>query len=186
MPTDQAVTVDTESARAAYRAVLEGYAARPGTDLDDRCEQLTGHLRALAGDLLGLAPRMRGAYRDIAVRLMAMTHRLLDDSPGAGDDALVWYVYDAASLVRSMLTLRESPGPLGDPADADGVERAVHGKVCAACMEPIHPGEGVEELHLATLSAGSEPAYRHTDSCPVVAARRREALQVVPQDPPAL
>ncbi|MEU3862910.1 hypothetical protein AB0F03_37465 [Streptomyces sp. NPDC028722] len=91
-----------------------------------------------------------------------------------------WYVYDVAALVQAMLTLYERPGPLGEPVDVDAIERAARARICVACDQPIQIGEGFEDIRLPTLWAACIPGYRHTDSCPAIAAQRRGGLQLVP------
>ncbi|MEU3862909.1 hypothetical protein AB0F03_37460 [Streptomyces sp. NPDC028722] len=80
MDADQAVAVDVTMMRKAYTEVLSGYRAERGDDLDTKCRRLTDHAGLLFSELVGLAPRMRGTYRDTAVDLVATANRILADA----------------------------------------------------------------------------------------------------------
>jgi hypothetical protein len=66
--------------------------------------QLRGHMRQLLPELAALLPRMQGAERHIAQRLITATTQILQTS----DDNL----HDLGTHCRAMLTLLQKPGPL--------------------------------------------------------------------------
>jgi hypothetical protein len=177
--TSEQKPIDSKTIREAYDGVLWVPRLPAGKQLDVTCEALAGHLGVLIPEAMGIAARMRSGMRQMAVHCLVRAHQALALDPGPGPRGVreVW-AYDLAIAARALLTLVENPGPLGKPTGEDEIERAVRRKICGGCCQTIEYGEGFEETAFAAEASGGIRGYRHTDSCTVVAAERRELMAV--------
>jgi uncharacterized protein DUF6415 len=177
--------LDAQTIRAAYTGVLGTPDLPTGQQLDETCEQITGHVGLLVPEVMAITARMRSSMRVVAVHCLVRAHQTLAVDPGAGKRES--YVYEVATCARALLTFLEHPGPLGEPTGADEIEQVVRRKICGGCSGSIEDGEGFEEAVFASEASGGTRGYRHTDSCPAVADERRGLLAIVkaPAEQPA-
>ncbi|MXM67091.1 hypothetical protein GR925_27595 [Streptomyces sp. HUCO-GS316] len=186
--------VDVEDIERAYNAGLSVFGGCPveRSQVLELGEELRRYVDVLLPEATATAPRMRGEFRQCALHFLTRAHELLeqlDAAPQLSEEEAPLTerspmrdrdkVFELASLCRTALSVVTRPGPLGEPAGLEEVERAVKRRVCGACWQPLTDGELVEIRVFDSDSGPGVHGFVHSPVC----APRRPLLRVVPRQP---
>lgn len=172
---DTRTPLDTEKIRQTVQRILNAPRLPDGEELSLLRGTVQGHVQLLAPQVRALAARMPERMRLQAVHVLINTAETLLEGEQITPDGLASHTFDLAIVARSLLSLAERPGPLGDPVHEDEVAAAISRRVCAVCLEEIGGDEPADRVSVVG-SAGVIKAYIHAELC--VSLRPR--LAVVP------
>ncbi|MEU6381851.1 DUF6415 family natural product biosynthesis protein [Streptomyces sp. NPDC046909] len=124
--------VDADTIRKTCESALWIPSLPTGEELETLTTQLRGHVQLLVPDVQDLAARMQGDMRRLAVHVLVRTQQLLGDG---ADTSPACDAYDLAVMARALLTLRQEPGPLGEPTGANEIAEEIRRRL----LVPIPP-----------------------------------------------
>ncbi|MEW2117043.1 DUF6415 family natural product biosynthesis protein [Streptomyces sp. NPDC005474] len=179
-PTDAGTLapVDSATIRTTYYRVLYSVALPEGEEFETLCSLVQGHVQLLLPEVQGIGSQMCGEMRTVAVHVVVRARHLLDEIGSVTPATRESYVYDLATTARTLLLLKERPGPLGEPLNPEEFEAPVGQRVCGACFKEIPEGTPTERRMYASDPNPGVFGYVHVEPC---AGRRPQLVPVPPQ-----
>ncbi|MFH0516311.1 DUF6415 family natural product biosynthesis protein [Streptomyces sp. M41] len=162
MPENMLLPLDADTIRTANESVLWAPRLPTGEGLDTLKEQLQGHVQLLVPDVQGLATRMLGEMRRLAIHVVVRASQLLEKD---ADGAPACDAYNLATMTRALLTLHQHPGPLGEPTGADEIDDEIRRRLCGTFSELVADEELYERRKLDSDSSDGIHDYVHAELC---------------------